>query len=592
MSNRRDAWPRRRVLKAISSAGIGSVVFSRALVALAEDKHKVTAGMIREAEWISGLKLTTEKRNLMLQGLNEAVADYAKIRAVALDNSVPPAVRFDPAPGSHPIPAPRGTVAMIESAERARPATDEDLAFSSVTVLADLIRRKKISSVELTKLYLERLRRYDPLLLCVINYTEDLAMRQARAADQEIASGRYRGPLHGIPWAAKDLIAVPGTPTTWGSVPFKNQVRLETATVAARLEQAGAVLVAKTSVGELAWGDVWFGGTTKNPWKTDQGSSGSSAGSASATSAGLVGFAIGTETLGSIVSPCTRCGVTGLRPTFGRVSRYGAMALAWTMDKIGPIARAVEDTALVFGAIHGSDGLDPVAVDRPFDWPSGRDFRSLRVGYVESLFEEDRSKDADEDDRKESLREWQQFDKATLQTLRDLGVKLKPIKLPETYPVGSLGLILTAEAAAAFDELTRTGKDDTMVRQVADAWPNVFRQGQLVPAVEYLRANRIRSLVMREMQQTMEDVDVYVSPSFVGSNLLLTNLTGHPCVVLPNGFRSANGTPTSITFMGKLYGESDVLAVARAYQQATDFHLKRPAIAPVAAPPAAAPKKH
>jgi len=582
----RQVWPRRRVLAAISAVGVGSAVFGRALVALAEEKSKVTTGMIREAEWISGLRLTGDDRKLMLRGVNEVLADYAKNRAVVLDNAVAPAIRFDPTPGARPEPAPPRPATPIRAADRSRPASDEDLAFSPVTVLADLIRARKVSSVELTRLYLARLRKYDPLLSCVVNFTEDLAMKQAADADREIAAGRYRGPLHGIPWGAKDLIAVPGFPTTWGSVPYKDQRRGETATVAERLAEAGAVLVAKLSVGELAWGDVWFGGTTKNPWKTEQGSSGSSAGSASATAAGLTGFALGTETWGSIVSPCTRCGATGLRPTFGRVSRHGAMALAWTMDKIGPIARGVEDCALVLSAIHGSDGMDATAVDRPFGWPPRRDIKTLKVGYVQSLFEEDRSKQADSEESKENLREWQAHDQRTLAALRDLGVTLTPIQLPDKYPVASLSLILSAEAAAAFDELTRTGKDDVMVRQVADAWPNVFRQGQMIPAVEYLRAHRIRTLVMREMEEKLADVDVYLCPSFGGDHLLLTNLTGHPCVVLPNGFRTSDGTPTSITFMGRLYGETDLLSLAWAYQQATDFHLKRPPLRPPQAPPA------
>jgi len=581
------AWPRRRVLAAISAAGVGSAVFGRALVVLAADKGKVTAGMIREAEWITGLSLTSEDRKMMLRGVNEALANYARNRAVAVDNAVAPALRFDPSPGSAPAVVTRAPVGLIDAADHARPSTDEEVAFSPVPVLAALLRTRKISSVELTRLYLERLKRYDPLLLCVVNLTDEMALRQAAEADREIAAGRYRGPLHGIPWGAKDLIAVPGYPTTWGSVPYKKQQREETATVVRRLEEAGAVLVAKLSVGELAWGDVWFGGTTKNPWKTDQGSSGSSAGSASAASAGLVGYAIGTETWGSIVSPCTRCGATGLRPTFGRVSRYGAMALAWSMDKIGPIARAVEDCALVLGAIHGSDGKDASAVDRAFEWPPARDVRTLKVGYVEALFAEDRSAQADSEETKENLREWQQHDNRTLETLRGLGVTLTPVKLPSNSPVASLSMILAAEAAAAFDELTRSGRDDLMVRQVADAWPNVFRQGQMIPAVEYLRANRIRTLVMREMEENLAGVDAYLCPSFGGDNLLLTNLTGHPSVVLPNGFRTSDGTPTSITFMGKLYGETDLLALARAYQGATDFHLKRPPLRPPAAVPAA-----
>jgi Asp-tRNA(Asn)/Glu-tRNA(Gln) amidotransferase A subunit family amidase len=469
-----------------------------------------------------------------------------------------------------------------------KPGNDEDLAFSTVTTLASLLRRRQISSMELTRLYLARLKKYDPALRAVISFTEELALEQARRADAELAAGKARGPLHGIPWGAKDLLAVPGYRTTWGSVPYKEQVRPEKATVVQKLEDAGAVLVAKLSVGELAWGDVWFDGRTNNPWNTKQGSSGSSAGSAAATSAGLVGFAIGTETLGSIVSPCTRCGVTGLRPTFGRVSRFGAMALCWSMDKIGPIARSVEDCALVFGAIHGADRFDSSAVDAPFAWPS-RPLKEIRVGYIQKLFEEDRGASIENEERRAAVRESQEFDRKALDVLRGLGAKLVPLALPEKYPVDVLECILTAEAAAAFDTFPRTGLDDRMVRQTRDAWPNVFRVGQQIPAVEYLRANRIRTLLLSEMDQMMRDVNVYVCPTSGGSNLLLTNLTGHPAVVLPNGFRAKEGTPVSITFQGRLYGEADLLAVARAYQEATLFHTRRPPMEKLLAPPAGEP---
>jgi len=575
-------WPRRQVLKTLAAMGVASAVFARALESLAEEKPQVTEEMIRQAEWIAGVSYTDDDRKLMLKDLNEARGNYESLRGVALDNSIPPALWFQPVPGASAAPAARGSVEPSEWAAARRPASDDDLAFAPVTELAALIRSRQISSVELTRIYLDRLRRYDPLLRCVITLTEALALEQAARADAEIARGLYRGPLHGIPWGAKDLLTVPGYRTTWGSVPYKDRTLAEKATVAARLEEAGAVLVAKLSLGELAWGDVWYDATTKNPWKTDQGSSGSSAGSSSATAAGLVGFAIGSETWGSIVSPCTRCGATGLRPTFGRVSRHGAMALAWSMDKLGPIARSVEDCALVFGAIHGADGLDPSAVERPFSWPLGRDVRSLRVGYLVDLFEEDRGKNAEKEEDKARAREWQGFDLRTLEVLRDLGVNLVPIKLSDKIPVGALSLILTAEAATAFDELVRTRKTDQLVRQVEQAWPNVFRQGELIPAVEYIRANRIRTLAMRELEDALGDVDAYVAPSFGGDHLLLTNLTGHPAVVLPNGFRSSDATPTSITFMGRLYRETELLALAHAYQQATDFHLKRPPLKPPA----------
>ncbi|MCK5377390.1 MAG: amidase, partial [Acidobacteria bacterium] len=328
-------------------------------------------------------------------------------------------------------------------------------------------------------------------------------------------------------------------------------------------------------LGALAWGDVWFGEKTRNPWNTEQGSSGSSAGPGSATAAGLVGFAIGSETWGSIVSPSTRCGVSGLRPTFGRVSRHGAMALSWSMDKLGPMCRGAEDCALVFEAIHGSDGLDPTVEDRPFVWDADLDVRSLRVGYLKALFEgePELDEDADEEDRA-AAREWRALDLQALDVLRSLGIELLPIELPD-LPVSALSFILSAEAGAAFDDLTRSGRDDLLVRQIEDAWPNVFRQARTIPAVEYIQANRVRTLLMREMERLLEGIDLWVSPSFGGSNLLLTNLTGHPAVVLPNGFRG-NGTPTSITFNGRLFGEAEILAVARTYQEATGFHLRHP----------------
>lgn len=565
------------MLQVIGGVGVGSVVFGRAMVAMAEQHGAVTAETIRQAEWIAGLDLTDEKRELMLEGLNESLDGYDILRKTPLDNAVPPAVAFDPDPNGRTTNC-RTTepITMTESAAAVRPSSDEDLAFAPVTELAPLLRTRQISSVELTRLYLKRLHRFDTRLHCVITYTDELALEQAERADREIASGRYRGPLHGIPWGAKDLLACPGYRTTWGATPFKEQVRDEKATVVRKLEDAGAVLLAKLSMGALAWGDVWFGGTTKNPWNVEQGSSGSSAGPAAAAAAALLGFSIGTETWGSIVSPCARCGATGLRPTFGRVSRYGAMALAWTMDKIGPVARSVEDCALVFDAIHGADGLDSTAVDRPFAWPIRRDIRSLKVGFVEDLFDENRPIETEDEERRRRILESRSFDRRTITALTKLGLTLIPIKLPDDPPIGPLSIILTAEASTAFDELTRSGKDDLLVRQIADAWPNVFRQGQFIPAVQYLRANRIRTLLMRQMRKVMSDVDLYVSPTFGGDNLLLTNLTGHPAVVLPNGFRAQGGTPTSITFTGRLHGETELLAVAHAYQQATDFHLRRP----------------
>lgn len=571
-------WPRREILKTLTGLGVGSAVFGRALVALAEGSTRITVDMIRGAEWVSGLELTGEERELMVEGVNETLNEFARLREISIDNSVPPALHFHPTPVERSDFGPPLRGLARPSAAATAAVSDEDLAFASVAELSLLLRDRRVSSVELTRLYLDRLERYDPVLRCVIRRTEDLALRQAERADREIASGRYRGPLHGVPWGAKDLLSVPGRPTTWGARPYRDRILPDKATVVSRLEAAGAVLLAKLSLGALAWGDVWFGGRTRNPWKPAQGSSGSSAGSAAATAAGLVAFAVGTETWGSIVSPCTRCGATGLRPTFGRVSRHGVMALSWSMDKVGPIARTAEDCALVFDAIHGEDGRDPSAVNRAFEWPPLRDPRSLRVGYVESLFEEDRASGGT-DEEKSSVREWQAHDRRTLAVLRDLGVRLVPIRLPGAYPVGSMSFILTAEASAAFDELTRGRVDDELVRQVADAWPNVFRQGQFIPAVEYLRANRVRTLLMEEMEHSLAGVDLYVCPTFGGDNLLLTNLTGHPSVVVPNGFRSSDGTPTSITFVGRPWGEHAVLSMAMTYQSATDFHRRRPPMA-------------
>lgn len=520
----------------------------------------VSQEIISAAAKLIGLDFTPSERDLMLANVNQNLTRYGKLREVNLDNSVAPAFRFDPGlPGNVTDPPSAKTPITFSLISPPSPPTNlEELAFSPVTHLAHLLRTQQITSVALTEMYLERLKRHGPILECVVTLTEDLAMAQARRADEEIAAGNYRGPLHGIPWGVKDLLATKGIPTTWGAMPYKDQRIDVEATVVRRLAEAGAVLVAKLTMGALAWGNVWFGGKTKSPWNLEEGSGGSSAGSGAATAAGLVGFAIGTETWGSIISPATRCGVSGLRPTFGRVSRYGAMTLSWSMDKIGTICRSAEDCAIVFDAIRGPDGQDLTVVDTPFNWQPDIDLADLRLGYIKSAFEEEREHKANDDQ--------------TLAVLQALGAKLIPIELPDDYPLDALSICLFVEAAAAFDELTRSNKDDFLVRQSKDAWPNVFRQARLVPAVEYVQANRIRALLMQAMADLMAQVDVYVAPSF-SDNLLLTNLTGHPAVVVPNGF-AENGLPTSITFTGRLYDEATVLVVARAYQEATDFHLQ------------------
>jgi Asp-tRNA(Asn)/Glu-tRNA(Gln) amidotransferase A subunit family amidase len=543
----------------LASLGLGSTALPTALWALSQG-GKITKDMLANAEAIAGLEFTDAERELMLEGLNSNLEAYEKLRAVGIPNEVPPAVRFDPV-----LP---GRPATVVSRERrrtrrsvTRPTNLEEVAFWSLTDMAELLRTRQVTAAELATMYLDRLKRFGPRLECVITLTEDLAMRQARRADAELARGLVRGPLHGIPWGAKDLLAEDEYRTTWGAKPYEEQTIIHDATVVRRLDEAGAVLIAKLTLGALAWGDVWFGGKTRNPWNLEQGSSGSSAGSASATVAGLVGFSIGSETLGSIVSPATRCGATGLRPTFGRVSRYGAMALSWTMDKLGPICRSVEDCALVFEAIHGADGKDPTARDLPFDWDARLPVTSLRIGYYQSAFEAER--------------EGPDFDTPALGVLRKLGVELLPVELPTDVPVDALRFILSAEAAAAFDDLTRSNRDDLMVRQVEQAWPNVFRQSRLIPAVEYIQANRVRTMLMGRMDAVMDGIDVFITPSYGGSVLLTTNLTGHPAVTVPNGFRT-DGTPVSISFIGRLFGEAELLAVAKAYQDATGFHRRQP----------------
>lgn len=524
---------------------------------------KISPKDVATAGKVIGLEFTSKEIQLMLKGIEGNLESYRELRNHQLDNGVFPAINFSPlipyAAEAAANKIERQDIELPEIPDLKVPDNLDDLAFAPVTVLSQLIRTGKITSTELTKMYIKRLKRYNPTLECVVTLTEDLALEQARRADEEIAAGKYRGPLHGIPWGVKDLFATKGIKTTWGAMPYKDQVIDIDATVVKRLEEAGAVLVAKLTSGALAWGDVWFGGKTKNPWNTKQGSSGSSAGPASATASGLVGFSIGTETWGSIISPSHTCGVTGLRPTYGRVSRYGAMALSWSMDKAGPICRSAEDCALVFNAIYGPDGKDVTVVNRPFHYDPSVDIKTLRIGYVKALFEKDPNKIND-------IR--------VLETLRSMGINLIPIELPD-FPVGALDFILNAEAAAAFDELTRSGKDDLMVRQIRHAWPNVFRQSRLIPAVEYIQANRFRTLLIQKMAEILKDIDVYIVPTNGGDHLLLTNLTGHPAVVVPNGF-DKEGSPISITFMGNLFKEAEALLVAKVFQEATGFHKEHP----------------
>jgi Asp-tRNA(Asn)/Glu-tRNA(Gln) amidotransferase A subunit family amidase len=525
--------------------------------------NAISAADVRGAEALIGLDFSDAKIELLRPGLGKQREHYEVMRQWPLSNGVPPALQFNPLPVGYRLETQRKKFRATPLPRIKLPDNPDALAFYSISELAALLKSRQITSVQLTEFYLERLKRIGPQLECVVTLTEDLALAQARRADREIAAGHWRGPLHGIPYGAKDLFATKGIATTWGAAPYTNQVFDFDATVIQRLEAAGAVLVAKTTLGELAMGETWFGGMTRNPWNRQQGSSGSSAGSAAGTAAGLFAFGLGTETYGSILSPATRCGVTGLRPTYGRVSRAGAMTLSWSMDKIGPLCRTAEDCALVFQAIQGPDGEDPTVLDVPFNYDARLDVTKLRVGYLQTVFETKTG-----DGRKN--------DEATLATLRQLGVRLQPVTFPE-YPLSNISFLLSTEAAAAFDELTLSGQDDWLKQQTAGDWPNTFRQRRFVPAVEYLRAQRIRWLLIQDMAKAFAPFDVILAPSGAGMTVLLGNLTGHPCVVVPNGF-SAAGAPTSIYFLGKLYGEAELLALAKRYQDATDHHRKHPTL--------------
>ncbi len=569
---------RREVLKL--APAIATLIVTEAGIAPSADAQgrgpeppmRITKDQLHDALEILGLEFTEEQRDMMLPGVNRALANYEVLRKINIPLDTEPAFHFRPAlPGKEPTPR----ASNFKPARVVKPAsfTDiEELAFLPVTELAPHIKSRKVSSTDLTRMYLGRLKRYSPKLLCVITLTEDLALQQAAEADKEIRAGKYRGRLHGIPFGAKDLFNTKGILTTWGAEPFKDQVPAYNATCIDRLYAAGAVLVAKTSMGALAQGDVWFAGTTKNPWNIEQGSSGSSAGSASSTAAGLVGFSIGTETLGSIVSPSSRCGVAGLRPTYGRVSRYGAMGLSWTMDKIGPICRSVEDCALVLNAMYGPDGHDVTTIDAPFDWNPIAPLSSLKIGYLKAEFERmgagrgGRGNPAQAEARKKIYED-------ALDALRKAGANLQEAELPETN-AQQISFLLQAEAAAAFDDITRDGRVTQLRGQGRGDWPNSFRTSRLIPAVEYIRAQRGRTLLQQQMDEFMQKWDVLVVPQGTAT-LTITNLTGHPQVAVPCGFINGN-SPQSIIFTGRLYEEGAPLRVAHAFEQATEWHKMHP----------------
>jgi Asp-tRNA(Asn)/Glu-tRNA(Gln) amidotransferase A subunit family amidase len=535
---------------------------------------RITKEMMHQAEKLIGIELTDAQEAMALGGVNRNLDSYEAIRKIDVPLDTEPAIAFHPTRARKELYVNK-TKFRFGKVEVPQFKNVEDLAFATVPQLAELIRTRRVSSTDLTKMYLARLKKYGPKLLCVITLTEDLALKQAAAADAELKRGKYRGPLHGIPWGAKDLFATKGIKTTWGAEPYRDQVIDYDSTVVERLNEAGAVLVAKLSMGALAQGARWFAGVTRNPWAPDeaqQGSSGSSAGPAAATAAGLVGFSIGTETLGSIVSPSSRCGVTGLRPTYGRVSRYGAMGLSWTMDKIGPMCRGVEDCAAALNAIYGPDGKDITVGDAPFNWNPDTNISTLRIGYLKTEFDGPTTPPTNEQQRAQAEQRRAIY-KTALEVLEKAGAKLTPIELPK-FPAASLRFILTAEAAAAFDDITRDGRVNQLSGQSPGDWPNTFRTSRFIPAVEYLRAQRARTLLMREMEALMSQWDVFVSPAPGSASLLITNLTGHPAAVLPCGF--VNDLPVAIMFTGGVYDEVSPLRVALAFERATKWHDMHP----------------
>ena len=525
---------------------------------LAKNTGPILRDDVLAAQKLINLDFSDDEVDTMLSYLEDNRKGYDTMRTFSLENDIEPAVSFDPYPMDLEIVPSKGLHVWQVDENVKLPKDRDAIAFLSIRELAGLIKSRQISSVELTKIYLERIKKYDPKLQAFITVTEDLALSQAQKADEEISMGKYKGPLHGIPYGIKDLAAVPGYPTTWGAAPYKDQVINETATVAKKLEEAGAVLLGKLVSGSLARGDIWFGGKTKNPWDLNQGATGSSAGSGSATSAGLVGFSIGTETLGSIISPSTRCGVTGLRPTFGAVSRTGFMTLSWSMDKVGPICRFATDCAIVYDYIRGQDGRDRSVQDVSFELLGVSDLKNLKVGYFYSQFESDTSSNHIHNQR-------------TLEEFSKLGIELEKAELPKDYPFNVFDIILRAESGAFFDQLILSGRDSLMVEQDKGSRANSLRQSRFIPAVEYLQANRHRRMLIEEMHRMIKEYDVVISPTFGGRQMLITNLTGHPALSLPNGF-DKKGRPTSITLVGNYFDEAKILALAEAYQKKYPYH--------------------
>lgn len=547
-------------MKNILTNCLASVMFACApLLLVAQDTIKASQPVA--AEKMYDLQFTPAKIDSMLGALNDELAYYKYLHKNNLPNDIPMSLAFDPVlPGMH-FNTVQQPVKWSIPANVPLPKNYNDLAYYSIPQLASLIKNKKITSVALTKFYIDRLKKYGSTLHCVIEITEDIAMKLAKKADADLAKGIYKSPLQGIPYGIKDLFAVKGTHTTWGAPPYAGQMIDQNSYVAQKLEDAGAVLVAKLSLGELAMDDVWFGGQTRNPWNTTLGSGGSSAGSAAATVSGLVPFAIGTETYGSIVDPSSKCGATGLRPTFGSIARTGAMALCWSSDKPGPICRSAEDAAFVFACIHGTDGQDASAKNMPFNYSGSIALSKLKVAYCSNYIDTLPAGSSE---------------KQTLEVLKKMGVHPVPMNFPDTLRGNELlFLVISAEAAAAFDNLTRTNEDDKMVQQNKDRWPNTFRAARFIPAVEYVNACRMRYVIMQKVHKMIDQYDIIIAPPEAGDQLAITNLTGNPSITIPNGF-TKDGMPASITFIGKLYDEARLVAFAKMYQEQTKFHLQHP----------------
>jgi Asp-tRNA(Asn)/Glu-tRNA(Gln) amidotransferase A subunit family amidase len=550
---------RRRAITTILSAGAAATAAPQAF---SDEKEaaadRITAEMLEQTGWMSNLDIADDDAESTARAVTRVTKQMKAIREFKTGYSTIPAIRFDPEQAdastrqstlSRPQWLTDGT---DKSAANTGTACDSEISFASIRDLGNRLRSGKTTSVTLARHCLKQLAAHSPILKCVVSLTEELAIKQAEQADRELKCGHDRGPLHGIPWGAKDLIAVPGYPTTWGAPQFRDQMLDQPATVYQKLTDAGAVLVAKLSLGALAMGDKWYEGMTRNPWNTDQGSSGSSAGSASSVAAGLVPFAIGSETLGSLVSPSRRCGVTALRPTFGRVSRSGCMTLSWTMDKIGPIARRIDDIATVFAAMHGTDPADPTTVDRWYQWPVTAQLSALRVGHVQNA--------------KTSPQE-----QIALDILKAKGADIVPVELPQEFPIWELASMLDVEAATAFHDLTASGATEGLNR-----WPGIFRRAHFVSATDFIHAQRVRFELMKRMVDVFEQVDVYVG----GNDLGITNMTGHPSVVIPTMMSDDedHSQPVCCTISGGLYDDATLLALGSVVEAAVGLTDRRPVV--------------